>query len=175
MGPDNNTLITDEVAAAIDASVLCWLATVSAEGAPNVSPKEAFLHGGQGRILVANIASPVTVRNIRAVPQVCASFVDVFVQRGFKVEGGARVIGRDDPGYGGRHALLTAEIGDAFEILSIIEIEPQSVSEIVAPSYRLFPEPGEIDRIREALATYRVDEYRRRAELEGDERPARTA
>ena len=52
-------LITSEVAESIDCSVLCWLATVSSDGIPNVSPKEAFLHDGQGRVLIANIASPV--------------------------------------------------------------------------------------------------------------------
>jgi predicted pyridoxine 5'-phosphate oxidase superfamily flavin-nucleotide-binding protein len=31
--------LKDAVRADVDASVLCWLATVDADGAPNVSPK----------------------------------------------------------------------------------------------------------------------------------------
>ena len=57
---NDSGLITAEIARSIEQSVLCWLATVSADGIPNVSPKEAFLHDGEGRLLVANIASPTT-------------------------------------------------------------------------------------------------------------------
>ena len=34
--------LTTEIKKAIDQSVLCWLATVSKEGIPNVSPKEVL-------------------------------------------------------------------------------------------------------------------------------------
>ncbi|MEM6264941.1 MAG: pyridoxamine 5'-phosphate oxidase family protein [Bacteroidota bacterium] len=48
----------------INRSVLCWLATASKEKIPNVSPKEIFTHFGGEKIIIANIASPQTVRNI---------------------------------------------------------------------------------------------------------------
>lgn len=35
-------IITNEIKKYIDQSVLCWLATVSTDGVPNVSPKEIF-------------------------------------------------------------------------------------------------------------------------------------
>ena len=41
-------------------------------------------------------------------------------------------------------------------------IEPTAVSEIIAPSYRLYPDSGPLDRIRESLKTYRVTEYQQR-------------
>ena len=156
-------LITSDVAESIDISVLCWLATVSEDGTPNVSPKEAFLHDGQGRILVANIASPVTVRNIERDGRVCVSFVNVFVQKGYKVSGQVTNLKPGDSGFDAAHNLLTNAIGTEFPILSIIVIEPTAVAEIVAPSYRLFPDTGPLDRIRESLVTYRVAEYQRRA------------
>ncbi len=159
-----SNLVTDEVAESIGQSVLCWLATVSSDGVPNVSPKEAFLHDGEGSILIANIASPVTARNIEQNEKACLSFVNVFVQKGFKVVGTAIVLKPDDDGYDGRLAKLTAMIGATFPVISIIEITPNSIAEIVAPSYRLFPDSGPEDRIREALAAYRVEEYRTRAE-----------
>lgn len=57
--------------------MLCWLATVDAQGQPNVSPKEVWAIADDRHVVVANIASPVTVRNIAQQPQVCLSFVDV--------------------------------------------------------------------------------------------------
>ncbi|HEX9869830.1 MAG TPA: pyridoxamine 5'-phosphate oxidase family protein, partial [Candidatus Tectomicrobia bacterium] len=67
--------------------MLCWLATVSERGVPNVTPKEIFTHHGDDHIVIADIASSHSVRNVRAHPQVCVSFVDVFRQRGFKITG----------------------------------------------------------------------------------------
>lgn len=157
-------LITSEVAESIDQSVLCWLATVSGDGFPNVSPKEAFLHDGDGKILVANIASPVTVRNIEQNERVCLSFVNVFVQKGFKLAGIAIVLKPDDDGYEARRGMLTTLIGTRYPIISIIEITPVAVDEIIAPSYRLFPDSEPEDRIQEALATYRVEGYKKSLE-----------
>lgn len=152
-------MITAPVVESMDASVLCWLATVSESGIPNVSPKEAFLHDGEDRILIANIASPKTVRNIRAHSEVCLSFVNVFTQRGHQITGKARILKSDDDGYAERLAKLTAKIGTTFKIISIIEITPTSVNQIIAPSYRLFPDSGPLDRIRESLKAYGISDY----------------
>ncbi len=155
-------LITSNVAESIESSVLCWLATVSEEGTPNLSPKEAFLHDGQGRILIANIASPVSVKNIAAHDRVCVSFVDVFVQKGYKVSGRATVLKPGDSGFEAANSMLTESIGTAFPIHSIILVEPAEVVEIIAPSYWLFPDSGPLDRIRDSLDSYKVADYRRR-------------
>jgi hypothetical protein len=40
------------------------LATVDAQGQPNVSPKEVWAIADDQHVVVANIASPVTARNI---------------------------------------------------------------------------------------------------------------
>jgi predicted pyridoxine 5'-phosphate oxidase superfamily flavin-nucleotide-binding protein len=77
-------------------AVLCGLATVSAEGVPKVSPKEMFYLRGSDALVIADIASPVSVRNLRANPYVCVSYVDVFRQRGFKLVGKARVISPEE-------------------------------------------------------------------------------
>ena len=165
-------MIPSEVAESIENCVLCWLATVSEDGTPNVSPKEAFLHDGEGRILVANIASPVTVRNIKQNERVCISFVNIFIQKGYKIAGNATVLEPGDTGYEARHERLTSLIGSAFPIVSIIEIDPVETDEIIAPSYRLLPETGPRERIRESLETYQVDEYKKLVRHGSSESPA---
>ncbi|MCA9213213.1 MAG: pyridoxamine 5'-phosphate oxidase family protein [Planctomycetales bacterium] len=157
-------MITEEVAESIETSVLCWLATVAEDGSPNVSPKEAFMHDGSGRILVAHIASPQTVRNIESDARVCLSFIDVFTQKGHKVRGTARVLRESDEGYEQQKFRLTELIGDRFRILAVIEVEPTEVEEIVAPSYRMFSEMTANKMIGQSLATYKVGEYRNKAE-----------
>ncbi len=37
-------MLTSDIKKYIDQSVLCWLATVSKDGIPNVSPKEIFTY-----------------------------------------------------------------------------------------------------------------------------------
>ena len=79
-------------------SVLCWLATVDPDGWPNVSPKEIFCAYDAHTLLIANIASPGSRANVRRHPAVCVSFVDVFIQKGFKLKGIATVVeSTDDP------------------------------------------------------------------------------
>ena len=68
-------------------SVLCWLATADDRGQPNVSPKEVFAVVDDEHIVVANIASPGSAKNIHINSKVCLSFIDVFAQKGFKVYG----------------------------------------------------------------------------------------
>jgi len=46
-------------------SVLCWLATVDAHGQPNVSPKEVFAAFDEKHLVIAHIASPLSVKNIQ--------------------------------------------------------------------------------------------------------------
>ena len=157
-------MITEEVARSIDSSVLCWLATVSEDGTPNVSPKEAFLHDGNGRILVAHIASPQTVRNIENNSRVCISFIDVFTQIGHKIKGTAKVLGESDSRYERQKSLLTALVGDTFRILSVIEVEPSEIEEIVAPSYRVIPGTTARKMVQQSLNTYRVVDYQKKAE-----------
>ncbi len=164
-------LISSDIAQSIHESVLCWLATISEDGFPNVSPKEAFLYDGEDRILIANIASPISVRNIQRDNRVCVSFVNVFVQKGFKVVGHAKVLVPGDSGFEVQHGRLVEAIGTTFPILSVIEIAPKDFSEIVAPSYRLFPDSGPLDRIKESLQTYRVQEYQHLANKDDNDSP----
>ncbi|MEM9026331.1 MAG: pyridoxamine 5'-phosphate oxidase family protein [Verrucomicrobiota bacterium] len=157
-------MITVSVADCIEQSVLCWFATVSKDGAPNVSPKEAFMYDGKGKILVANIASPKSQANLQYCERVCVSFINVFTQKGYKIEGVARVLKKSDSGFDDAHAMLVVLIGDVFRIASIFEVDPLSVSEILAPSYRLFPDSDPADRIRDSLKSYQVFDYMKKVE-----------
>lgn len=138
-------------------SVLCWLATVDADGQPNVSPKEVWAIADDQHVVVAHIASPVSARNIAQQPQVCLSFVDVFVQKGYKLLGLARKVRANDPEFFEWVAPLQAMVGQRFTIHSVLVIQVQSVAAIVAPSYRFYPnETTEASQVASAMRTYGV-------------------
>jgi uncharacterized protein len=149
-------MVTDEIKKYIDKSVLCWLATSNRQNEPNVSPKEMFTLYDDSTLLVANIASPNTIQNIETNSNVCVSFLDIFVQKGFKLKGVAKVIDKTDIDYDEKLKILTNLFTDKFPIKSIIEINIRKVDKIVAPSYYLYPETTEESQIESAMTTYKV-------------------
>jgi uncharacterized protein len=150
-------MLTDAVREAASRSVLCWLATVDAEGQPNVSPKEVWAIADDAHVVVANIASPLSARNIAHQPQVCLSFVDVFVQKGFKLVGTARAVRAADPEFSAWATPLLSMVGQRFVIHSVLVIRVTSVAPIVAPSYRFYPyETTEASQVASAMRTYKV-------------------
>lgn len=149
-------MFTQEIIKYIEQSVLCWLATSDKDNFPNVSPKEMFTHFEGNKILIANIASPNSVANILENSNICLSFVDIFVQKGFKIKGKARIIDKKDLEFNNKVKILTDLYFDAFPIKALIEIEAQKIETIKAPSYFLFPDITEKKQIESALKTYRV-------------------
>ncbi|OGB75530.1 MAG: flavin-nucleotide-binding protein [Burkholderiales bacterium RIFOXYC12_FULL_60_6] len=150
-------MLSPEISQSANRSVLCWLATVDVYGQPNVSPKEIFAVFDSKHLVIANIASPTSVRNIGSHPRVCVSFVDVFVQKGFKVFGTARNVLRQDDGFSGWSAPLEAKAGPRFAIHSVLVIRASAVEPILAPSYRLYAaETTEQGQVESAMRTYGV-------------------
>ena len=158
----NVHLLTEEVQALAQRSVLCWLATVDAEGKPNVSPKEIWAIADAQHVVVADIASPVSVRNIVQHPQVCLSFVDVFVQKGFKIVGVAQVIEQGSADFKTWAAPLLKMVEERFVIKNVLLIRVEKVVSIVAPSYRFYPEETtEMAQVKSAMQAYGMTAIRR--------------
>lgn len=152
-----NAPFTHKVRAAAARSVLCWLATADAAGQPNVTPKEVFAVSDDEHLVIANIVSPGSAANVAANPKVCVSFVDVFVQKGFKVVGVAWDVAPADPSFARWVAPLRELTGDRFPIRSVFVVRATEVEAIVAPSYVLYPgETTEASQERAALRAYGV-------------------
>ncbi len=140
----------------IDRSVLCWLATSSSENIPNVSPKEVFAFYPENAIIIANIASPQSVKNIKENNKVCVSFIDVFVQKGFQIKGKAEIVSKKDVAYAPMEAIILKMTKGMFPFSNIIKISIDDVKKIIAPKYILYPETTEEDQIASAKKTYGV-------------------
>jgi len=148
--------LTTEIKESINKSVLCWLATTSTESVPNVSPKEIFNYYGTDKIIVANIASPQTVRNIKQNENVCISFIDILVQKGFQVKGKAEIIEKTDSEFSEMEKILTKMTGGKFPFVSITKITVGQVKPIIAPKYILYPETTEKEQIESAKKIYGI-------------------
>jgi uncharacterized protein len=142
-------MLSNEVQISAARSVLCWLATVNENGQPNVSPKEIFAAFDTEHLVIANIASPNSVRNIEVNPLVCISFIDVFVQKGFKVKGAARNVRRKDTDFSHWAAPLEAKAGPRFPIHSVLVVRATAIEPILEQS-----------QVVSALRTYGVQQAR---------------
>lgn len=150
----NTPILSPQVIHWLQRSVLCWLATVDAQGQPNVSPKEVFAPVGTDHLVLAHIASPCSVRNIAHQPRVCVSFIDVFAQKGHKLHGVADVLLPGHADFETWSAPLKPLLGTRFPLRGVIRVRLTDSQPIVAPSYALFPDTTEQAQIDAAQRTY---------------------
>lgn len=137
--------------------VLCWLATVDEQGQPNVSPKEVFAVFDDQHLVIAQIASPQSVRNIQHNPKVCISMIDIIVQRGWKLQGHAQYVGASDAAFQTYALPLKALAGEKFKIHGVMLVRVEKVQRILAPSYRFYPDSTtEASQIASAMRAYGV-------------------
>jgi len=146
--------LTTAIKESIDRSVLCWLATASTDGIPNVSPKEIFNYYKEDKIIVANISSPQTIKNIKQNNNVCISFIDVLIQKGYQLKGKAKIIVKSDPGFQEMEKILVKITGGNFPFKTITAITVEDAKPIIAPKYRLYPETTEEQQVESAKKAY---------------------
>lgn len=156
-------MLDKQVLEYINRSILCWLATASREGLPNVSPKEIFTDYKQQSIIIANIASPTTVKNIKDNSNVCLSFIDVLVQKGYQIKGNAEIITKEHPEFSQMENQLLQMTKGKFPFSSITQIIPEKTKPILAPSYLLYPnETTEEKLIEQAKSAYQLSSTKKK-------------
>ena len=141
----------------VSKSVLCWLATVDSSGLPNVSPKEVF-DLVEGRIVIANIASPRSSANIRANASACISLLDIFEQKGVRVSGRAKVLATTSDEADPIRIKLESKTQGLFPFSEIFVVEVEDVQPYMAPSWHLFPDMDSDVRRSEMLRAYGVQD-----------------
>ena len=159
--------LDDDLLKIMSKSVLCWLATTDAKGQPNVSPKEAFT-AFEDKILIANIASPKSIRNIGHNNKVCVSFIEIFTQKGYQVYGSATLVQDGDKEYAEMKAPLLKLIGDKYPFKSLICIKVAKVHAVTAPSYFLFPEERASQKVEKAFRNYQSIYHEVKREVSND-------
>jgi len=149
-------ILTEDIKKYSNQSVLCWLATVSKENIPNVSPKEIFTFFESEYIIVANIASPQTEKNIKENHNVCISFIDILIQKGYQLNGKASVIDENNSEFKNLAPKLLKMTNGKFPFKNIFKIKIENAKQIIAPKYILYPETKESDQIKSAKKTYNL-------------------
>ena len=70
---------------------LCYVATVTPDGKPNLSPKGSLKVLDDEHLAFADIMSPQTMRNLAVNPHIEVNMVDPFLRRGYRFKGSCEV------------------------------------------------------------------------------------
>lgn len=93
-------MLTSDMRAVIDVAQLCFAATVTPDGKPNVSPKGTIRVWDDSRLFFLDIASPGTRANLAHSPWMEINVVDQLSRRGYRFSGRAELHARESPVYG---------------------------------------------------------------------------
>ncbi len=128
-------MITSEIKDFLNLQKLGYVATVSSDGKPNISPKGTIIGWTSKMLAFANIRSPDTIKNLQNNPYLEINVIDPLLRKGYLFQGTARII----------------ENGDLYEDLlnyyringikspinSIVLVDVSGVSNVISPLYDL--------------------------------------
>jgi predicted pyridoxine 5'-phosphate oxidase superfamily flavin-nucleotide-binding protein len=115
---------------------LGFVATVTAGGRPNVSPKGTFMVLDEETIAFGEIRSPQTVTNLTNQPELEVNFVDQWKRKGVRVRGNAQMVRRGTEEFNGLIGQWEGLWGDlADRINLIVKIPVDQVKPLTTPPY----------------------------------------
>ena len=135
-------LITSEIKNFLDTQKLGYVATVSPNGKPNISPKGTIIAWSSNLLAFADIRSPDTMANLQNNPFVEINVIDPLSRKGYLFSGTAKII---------KNTSLYDEIlthyqnnGIKSPINSIVMVSISSISAVTSPLYDLGKTQDEI-------------------------------
>ena len=128
-------VITEEIKNFVNFQKLGYVATVSNDNTPNLSPKGTIMVLDESHIAFADIQSPKTVENLKHNPSIEINVVDTFSRRGYRFSGTAEIILSGDK----FDKIITyyKTSGVKSSIKSVILVKIEKLSEVFSPLYDL--------------------------------------
>ena len=128
-------IITEEIKNFVNFQKLGYVATISADNTPNLSPKGTIMVLDESHLAFADIHSPQTVENLKRNPSIEINVVDPFSRRGYRFKGIAEIITTGDKF--DKIISYYKESGVKSSIKTIITVKIKKLSEILSPLYDL--------------------------------------
>ena len=127
--------ITPEIKDYLNRLKLGFVATVSADSTPNVSPKGTIIAWDDENLVFADIKSPQTMKNLESNPKVEINVVDPLLRKGFRFKGITTIL-RDGEEFT-KIVSHYKENGIKSEIIAIVKVKLDQIKEITSPLYDL--------------------------------------
>jgi len=127
-------LLTEEMKRMVAELRLCYVATVTPEGRPNLSPKGSLRVLDDDHLAFADIMSPQTMRNLATNPFVELNMVHPFLRRGYRFKGRCEVCTE-----GETFDLVANELwereGRQYPVNAVVKIELETALPVRSPAY----------------------------------------
>ena len=125
----------DEIKQFVNFQKLGYVATVSSDGTPNLSPKGTIAILDDSRLVFANIRSPQTITNLEKNSSIEINVIDPFSRMGYRFQGTAKIISEGDDFQ--KILKFFEEQGIKSKISDIVIVNVEYFSEVTSPSYDL--------------------------------------
>ncbi|WP_089944732.1 pyridoxamine 5'-phosphate oxidase family protein [Candidatus Entotheonella palauensis] len=128
-------ILTDDMKRVIAEQKIGYVATVCADGTPNLSPKATMLVLDDDHIMFADIRSPNTAENLACMPVLEMNFIDLFSRKGYRFKGTAQYAAQGTPAYGNLlpHFEPWCELCSTFR--GIITVAVERALPVTSPAY----------------------------------------
>ena len=127
--------ISNEIKQFIETQKLGYVATVSSDNTPNVSPKGTIIVWNSTHLVFADIKSPNTIKNLKNNSAIEINVVDPIKRRGYRFKGTANIV-ENGTNY---EQIIThyKEIGIKSKINALVFVTVNEIKEITSPLYDL--------------------------------------
>lgn len=126
--------IDDDMRAVLNAQRLCFAATVTPLGRPNLSPKGTIRVWDDHHLFFCDIASPETRRNLAANPWIELNVVDPISRRGYRFLGQATVH-TGDAVYERATGIIFTDEGTTYPVQAVVLIAVERALPLLSPGY----------------------------------------
>jgi len=157
--------LTEDMKRVVAEQRLAFVATVSPDHSPNLSPKGTISVFDDEHLVFADIRSPATVRNLESNPAVEINVVDQFCRKGYRFKGSAALV-RDGDLYRkiqkfyGQKWVDVGKAGKELTIRCFVLIKVEQARRLTSPSY---DDGGDEKQIRRDWVKYFDDLNRTKA------------
>jgi predicted pyridoxine 5'-phosphate oxidase superfamily flavin-nucleotide-binding protein len=141
-------ILTADMRRVLDEQQLGFVATVTPDGRPNLSPKGTTRAWDYDHITFADICSPNTVANLKANPAIEINVVDPILRKGWRFKGVAQVLSQG-PLYDEIEQSYRAR-GSANPFRHIVLMTVARAEPLWSPSYDLGKTEAEVAEVWEA-------------------------
>jgi hypothetical protein len=126
--------LTEDMKAMVAGLRLCYVATVTPEGKPNLSPKGSLKVLDDEHLAFADIMSPTTMRNLKTNPAIEVNMVDPFLRRGYRFKGTCE-IHREGPVFDAVANELWVREGRQYPVNAVVRIKVEQALPVKSPAY----------------------------------------
>ena len=127
-------IITPDMRAVVQSAHLCFAATVTPDGRPNLSPKGTIRVWDDEHIYFLDIFSPGTRANLESNPYIEVNVVDQLSRRGYRFFGRAK-LHRNDDVYREATKRIYGEEGAKYPVEAVVLIAVERAEPVVSPGY----------------------------------------